>query len=199
MTKKKEEDDFKFPEFDEKEFIRGEKRDIYIVFLTVLYALIIACASTGIFIITKDFVVPFFFGIVAITGLRYFFDVFRIEYGKMEKMKILGTGATYFITWIAIWVILINPPITDISPPVIKDETPKFQEVGAVIGITAFVYDNYIISSVKVMVERNGNSTEYIDMEEIEKNEYFFKLYSFETNSSDIIGTYNYTIRAMDK
>lgn len=163
--KKEEKEDkyeFKLPEFDEKEFLLKEIRDAKATFVAVLFGVIIAFLSLLLTMIKWE--VAFAVGVLSTFGLKFVLMAFHINTDDFEKKNWLGVGAAYFFTWLAVWVLLINPPLIDLAPPQISelnvyvDDNGNYTRVidtvnaDAIIIINATVVDNAGLDSVKLFL-----------------------------------------------
>ena len=131
MAKKVKEDEaeapvFKFPEFDEKEYLRGEIRDAKAIISSALVAIpMAACAAmiTGSFHPTLGIV-------VGLAGFGVIYFLFKMLFKDMTGFKAkhwLMTMGGYFLTFLALWILMINPPFMDLTGPVI--EKPQYATV----------------------------------------------------------------------
>jgi hypothetical protein len=212
--KEKEEEsyEFKMPEFDETEFLKKEVRDAKSLLVTFGYALLIGIISFGLafFNIALSVLV----GIIAVPFLRHIYLQIGIDISLIEKKQWAGNIALYVFTWLAIWILLTNPPFSDIAAPTINgdsvyfgspgnwteyNETTKTYLVfGMNVSINVTVVDNTKVDASSVMIsiqKREGNLFVEIErgqMEKRGKNEYIYIL-------SDIQqGQHRYTITAND-
>lgn len=122
MTKKKDEDkDIIFPKFDEKEYIQKETLNTKVTLITLGYAIVVAFCSFGLSRISPLLVpVGFLLGIFAIMNLRMLYEKLKIDTSKFEKGNWIGNGMMTFFCWLAVWILLSNPPITDMASPSIS-------------------------------------------------------------------------------
>lgn len=125
MSKKKKEDaeeqyEFKFPEFDEKEFIQKEVKESKATIVVIFYAMIFSVVSLLLYILPYPWYLSFVIGILGMFGMKFILDKFKMETKNFEKKHWAGLGGTYFITWLSVFVLLLNPPFSDFSSPEIK-------------------------------------------------------------------------------
>lgn len=160
MAKKsKEKDDgyeFTMPDFDEKEYIRRERRKARTYFLSFAFGIVmgIIChfAWRGI---SPDYrwALTFLLAIASIGFLAKLLQLFKVDITQFGKKEWLGSIAFYFFTWLAIFIISINPPFYDASAPEIDSiSVPAVQEVDSGIIIAAKVTDNVGVESVKINI-----------------------------------------------
>jgi len=114
--KHEEEEEFKLPEFDEREFLRKELVGARIMLVTVVLAVIAAIVSYA-FTLSGVVVIAFFAGLALVFLLPYIVKLFRTETKGYTKRDWFGHGTTFFFAWLAIWVLLMNVPFADVTPP----------------------------------------------------------------------------------
>jgi hypothetical protein len=116
----KEEKEYKPPEFDKKEFMETEinvaKGTIYSIILSVLFGVLafIIMPYTG----TAGGLI---LGAVGIGLLWVLLPILKVEIESYKPMHWLGIIGSYFFLFLAIWVLLCNPPFSDSAPPDIRD------------------------------------------------------------------------------
>ena len=116
-----EEIDFKIPKFDEAKFLKREKRNIRTLFLSFLFGLLIAIISFGFWALLSEstfrWQLVFLLGIFNASWLRYLFLRLNIDLTDFGKKGWFTSYAIYFITWLFVLIILVNPPFYDNEPP----------------------------------------------------------------------------------
>lgn len=170
--KKKEPFEFKTPEFDEVAFMKREVEGAKAAMITLGYAFGVALASWAL---TLAGLAPVggLVGFVALYGLRYVYPLAGVDLSKFDWKLWAGNGAIHIFAWFAFWVLLLNPPFLDVSPPLIHNATvPGGFPVGNVIdggsialtlgGATSFeifanVTDNQQLVAVDMRVTVGGN------------------------------------------
>ena len=120
QEQEKEEKEYKPPEFDKKEFMKTEinvaKGTIYSIILSVLFGVLAfvvmpyAGAAVGLLL-----------GVVGIGLLWIFLPMMKVDIESFKIMHWLGIIGSYFFLFLAIWVLLCNPPFSDRAPPDIKN------------------------------------------------------------------------------
>jgi hypothetical protein len=155
------------PEFDEVEYMRKEVEGARVAIITILVSVPFAFLA---FLLTKPPVneagLGFLAGIAGVVSLRYVYPIFRIPTDAFGRKEWFGNGMIFFFSWLAIWVLLVNPPFTDITPPVliavgvngvdVPLANTAYQlriPVGEVVIINATVTDNVAVESVTVQVD----------------------------------------------
>jgi len=154
-----EELDFKIPKFDEEKFIKRERRNIKTIFISFIFGIIMALICYGFFALMGPetplrwplvFIVMFF----NMTFIRVFFEKLNIDLEDFGRKGWFTSIAIYSFTWMLIFVILINPPFYDESPPTIEIYTlPDMQEPGGDILIVAKVIDNSVLNKDNIIVD----------------------------------------------
>jgi len=154
--RKEEEEEFKLPDFDETAFLRKEITGAKMILLVILLAIIAAVISYFL-TLAGIAVVAFFAGLAVVLLLKYIPKVFGVDTSKLEKKDWLGYGSTYFFAWLAIWVLVMNMPFSDVTSPELtvfvnnNQVTPGAIDVGVPgfpVNITAKATDNAGISDV---------------------------------------------------
>ena len=119
---KEEEYEFTPPEFDEKEFLKKELRDIRTGLITVVFAIVLGIAAGAVSMIGNNLViVAFFIGIAGIAILKQFYAFLGIDTSDFKKKNWAGNIATLFFTFLAVWILTINMPFTDHADPTIEE------------------------------------------------------------------------------
>lgn len=114
--KHEEEEEFTLPEFDEKEYLRKELVGAKVMLLTVILA-VAAAVISYLLTIAGIVVVAFFAGLALIFLLKYVVQGVGIDTTGYERKDWFGHGTTFFFAWLAIWVLLLNVPFADVTPP----------------------------------------------------------------------------------
>lgn len=129
--KRKEEAEWEPPDFDEVKFMKREMRAMRITVLVILWAIPAALVS---YVLTVPplgvSVVAFFAGIGMMFLLKWVLPLLRVETKEWKRRDWMGHGSTFFFTWLAVWILLLNPPFADLTPPMIFAITAGGQPVG---------------------------------------------------------------------
>lgn len=133
-----EEYEFKPPEFDEKGFIEKELRDTRTVIFTVVYAVVLGIVA-GILSITDRVLIgpAFLIALAGMFSLPWIYPIFKIDSKSFQKRNWLGNVGTFFFTFLAIWILLLNQPFGDFAKPTITDVTVWVERPG---NVTALDY-----------------------------------------------------------
>ena len=144
--------------------------------VTVIYAIPIAIISFALTSIDQA-LLGFFVGIMGLISLRYLYPLVRIDIALFEKKNWLGSGAIFFFTWLAVWILICNPPFNDLANPTIDNVKYSIDDGGnwtalvpdanniqignnnTTITIRARIADNDRLDSNSVKIVVNG--TEY--------------------------------------
>jgi hypothetical protein len=114
---------FKYPEFDEKEYLAGEIRDSK----AIIAAALVAIPMAGIAAMITASVHPTLGILMGLAGFGVIFLLFRMLFRDLSAFKakhwLMSLGG-YFLTFLALWILMINPPFMDLSGPAI--ENPQY-------------------------------------------------------------------------
>ncbi|MEE9267922.1 MAG: hypothetical protein V3U70_00775 [Thermoplasmata archaeon] len=162
---------FKVPEFDEVGFLKREVEGAKAAMVTLGYAFVVALASWTLTLIDLA-LVGGLLGVAALYGLRYLYPLSGVDLSRFDWKLWAGNGAIHLFAWFAFWVLLLNPPFLDISPPVIHNvAVPGGLPVNVLDGgsialslggatsfqVFANVTDNQQLVDVQIRVEVLGN------------------------------------------
>ena len=202
--------EFKMPEFDEEEYLRKEVRDSKALFVTFIYAVLIGTVSFGLSHI--DVALAVLVGFIAIVFLRHLYPLVNVDTILMEKKQWAGNIIMYIFAWLAVWILLTNPPFSDFAAPTIREDgmyhgspgnwtqindTTKL-EFGMNISINVTIVDNVEVDEETITIiikEKEGDvfiEKERGAMNRIDKNKYVYVIYDIDQ------GLHKYTITAKD-
>jgi len=139
---KKAEEDYEFipPEFDEKEFLMKEVKDTKISLITIVLAVVFGILAGGLSAISRDLVLPsLLIGLVGVVGLKYIYQLMKIDISHFQKKNWLGSIGSFFFTFLAIFVLLINIPFLDLANPSVEDVSVWVTDGAVSYG---FLYDS---------------------------------------------------------
>lgn len=183
------------PEFDEKKFIEKEKKKAKTYFIAFVFGIVMGIICRFAWInISPDlrWILTFLLAICSLGFLAKIFQIFDIDISKFGKKEWLGSISFYIFTWLAIFILAINPPFYDASPPKIDGVIlPDIQQVGGGVLIAAKITDNVAVRSARVNIT-DGSSWNIYDMQK-DGDVY---TYSYISNKT---GDFYYTIIATDK
>ncbi len=116
--RKEEEADWVAPDFDEGEYMRREVRGTQAAVATILWAIVGAIVAFLLYSVLPA--LAFFAGIAVGFGLFFILPLFGIKTDAFKRRDWAGHGITYFFSWLAFWIILLNPPFGDFTDPTIQ-------------------------------------------------------------------------------
>lgn len=151
-----EEYEFRPPEFDEKEFIEKELRDTRTVIFTVVYAIALGIVAGFLCITDRSLVGPaFLIALVGMFSLPWVYPMAKIDVKAFQKRNWLGNIGTFFFTFLAIWILLLNQPFGDFAKPTITNVTVWVEKPG---NMTALDYKFSSTSGTYQWINRYGGS-----------------------------------------
>jgi hypothetical protein len=200
MAKKKlrsaeaeEEEEFAPPPFNEREFYLGELEMAKATMVAAVWGILIAVVSTAVFALAGSFYFGLAAGVLAALVLKPLLDRLRLVKRKQEAMKWLGMFFSYFLCWLSFWILLVNPPIMDLTPPHLRDRTPEYQEIGSSLRLSIEVMENSGLNELSAELRLPGGG--------VEKRQNFSevttKLFQLDLNYT-VAGVYSYHILAVD-
>ncbi len=217
-VEKKEEYDFKLPEFDEHQFISLELLKAKTSLIAFLLAILMVVITFQLYTITYPAALgPIVLGVFGVMGLPIIIKYLKIDVSDFDWKNWVGTGAVYILTWLAVFILLCNPPFSDFIEPYIDEEKLEFTYqvpdndtwqtwddgsdipilVSPIkINITVKIIDNSAIDkdSVKVMIKGPQNYS--MKMDYIDNDQYRTILRN--NDQKFLKGKYTYSIEAKD-
>jgi heme/copper-type cytochrome/quinol oxidase subunit 4 len=201
--RRKEKDDeedkpFKLPKFDKEEFMRKERRNIKSMFIAFLFAVVMAIICFGFFVLMgpETEVRWFLVLLVAIFSasfIKYFYMRLNIDTSEFTKKNWFVTYAVYFVAWLLILTILVNPPFYDDQNPKIDLVVlPGVQEPGYPVNFCAKITDNTKLKKSDITFSIDGT---VVDPSEYEYTDNLFK---YVHKNNDEIKKYSYTLKVTD-
>lgn len=120
QEEKKEEREYKPPEFDRLDYVRTEVGVSKATIFAAIFSIPMALAAM--------FVVPvggvfggLMAGLAGMTLLYFLIPLIKIDVKPFKWTHWAGAMSTYFMVFLAIWVILCNPPFNDFAHPEIRN------------------------------------------------------------------------------
>jgi len=135
---KKEEQEYEFkpPEFKEREFLLKELRDTRAAIVSVGVAVLFGVAAGVVTALSRGLVgVAFIIGIGGLFSLKFLYNLMGIDISGFTRRNWAGTVVTYFFTFLAIWVLIINTPFVDLTDPGIDELTVWVSDGTTITGI----------------------------------------------------------------
>jgi hypothetical protein len=198
-----EEKPFKIPKFDEEAFLKREKRNIKATIISFLFGILMALICFGFWALMgkNDLRWPLVL-LVAVANaafLKIIFTRVNIDLTDFGRKNWFGSYAIYFITWLIVFIVLVNPPFYDDEAPRIEVSVlPVVQEPGGDIMIVSKMTDN-------LGIDKNSISLEIVDPDEnvtiltpssFDQGD-IIVIFTFENNENQI-GDFSYTLKAQD-
>ena len=116
--RKDDEPDWVAPDFDEVGYMRRELEGARAAVATIGWAVIGALVAFALYSVLP--VLAFFAGIAVGAGMYFVFPLIGIKTDAFKRRDWIGHGFTYFFSWLAFWIILLNPPFSDHTDPTIQ-------------------------------------------------------------------------------
>ncbi len=204
--RRKEKDDeedkpFKLPKFDKEGFIKKERRNIKSMFIAFLFSALMAVICFGFFVLMGPetdmrWLLVLLVAIFSASFIKFFYMRLNIDTSEFTKKNWFVTYGVYFIAWLLILTILVNPPFYDDQDPRVELVVlPNAQEFGGDVKVIARITDNAGIEKSGITLSINNVE---IDQDDFIFEDNFFE-YIFESpenTSGDI--TYNYELSVED-
>jgi hypothetical protein len=171
QEEKKEEREYKPPEFDRLDYLRTEVGVSKATMIAAVFSIPMAMAA--MFIVPVGGVAAgFMAGVTGIAFLYILLPMVKIDIKPFKITQWAGVMSTYFLVFLAIWVVLCNPPFNDYASPDIRDvrvswdggttwanmTVTKAPANATAIIIRAQVTDNVELVVDSVMISRNALS-----------------------------------------
>ena len=223
-TEKKEDYDFKFPAFDEHEYIALELRKIKLAIISFIFAILMVIITYGLYTVTyPDWRGPIVLGLLAIAGIPFIINIMKLDTTDFDWKNWFGAGGIYFFSWLAFFILVCNPPFSDFAAPEIEkdifyldvNDDPNnwtklnFDDDSPIlyspikIKVQAKITDNSEVDkeSVKITIEPsifNNASKSTIKINHVSGNIYEIILVPEGTAQEFQPGRYTFTIEAKD-
>jgi hypothetical protein len=212
-----EEEKYEFvpPDFDEKSFLKKDMLGTKTLMITTAMAIVIGIAAyfLGVFNAILG-------GAIIIFGaaiLRWIYPFFKINVRDVDKKTIAGNILVLMVLSLGIWIMLMNSPFSDHSPPQITSESTFFNngtvwkkyvsdtatpiQSGNLVNITVQCRDNGKIASVTIEVhmasQSTGTFTDMTNTGTYGKYEYV-RSYTTDPSNPNQPTTYIWTIKVVD-
>jgi hypothetical protein len=120
QEEKKEEREYKPPEFDRLDYLRTEVGTSKATMIAAAFAIPMALAA--MFIVPVGGVAAgFMAGITGIAFIYILLPIVKIDVKPFKWTHWAGVMSTYFLVFLAVWVVLCNPPFNDFASPEFRD------------------------------------------------------------------------------
>ncbi|MHB8632440.1 MAG: hypothetical protein ACYDBQ_00540 [Thermoplasmatota archaeon] len=141
-------EDYQFvpPDFDEEAFIHQEVMGFRAGVAILVWGILCALLSWGIFVLLggsqggwlAGLAVMVLFGFL----IKPLYARLKIDTARYKRMNWTGAWFFLFLTWLAIFMLLINPPLGDYSAPQVFVAGSSIQVAGAPVQVDAVATDN---------------------------------------------------------
>lgn len=142
-------EDYEFvpPDFDEDSFIHREMVSFRTTTILFVWGILAALVSWALFGAVQGRFIGWGIGlaIAAAFGLalRWIFPRLKADIKHFGRREWLGTAFLFFFTWLAFFIIAVNPPISDYAAPRVDLVAgPLAQQEGGDVVVDAFFEDN---------------------------------------------------------
>ena len=192
--------DFQIPKFDEEAFIKRERRNIKTMFIAFLFGLLLAVICFGFWVLLEGSFVRWelvlLVAVVNSIWIRYLFLKLKIDLTDFGRKGWLTAFVTYFITWLLVLIVLVNPPFYDAEAPHVDIVTlPGIQEPGGTVLFAGYITDNVGVTKAGITFTiTDPNGTIITPEFSFEKSIFRFTY----QNQNNILGTFNYTAVVSD-
>lgn len=157
------EEEFKIPEFDKEEFLRREKRKAKTTFVSFLFGIVMAIICHFLWLNLDASIrwpLCFFLAIASIGFMAKILQILNIDISQFSKKEWAGSIAFYFFTWLAVFILSLNPPFYDASPPKIELVLlPEMQQNGSIL-VLAHITDNVGLRDVHIKIDNTSYEME---------------------------------------
>ncbi|MFP4001328.1 MAG: hypothetical protein ACLFSM_01945 [Thermoplasmata archaeon] len=194
-------------DFDREEYMHKEIDKGKSTLIAVGLAPFFAFVTMYVFTLTEVWQISLVAGMLGLIFLKPIYDYLDIDLDKIGKKGWVKNGGVYFMTLLAVWVILMNPPISDFADPQIDDVAIEVNHQGEwkspdqienitenapyEIRVVANVTDNDEVDPSSVMIKFEGG-----DWENMNKTEDY--IYEYRPEGEFETGTYNIKIKVED-
>ncbi len=154
--------EFKLPDFDEDTFIHREIVSFKTTAILFGWGIVAAAVSWAAFTWLKGetgngwmlgLIICATFGF----SLKWLYPKLGIDVAHFKRREWMGTGFLFFFTWLAFFMVAINPPLSDFAAPqVLLSANPPAQLENGTVNLAMLAVDNDRIASSDLTVLRNG-------------------------------------------
>lgn len=152
--RKDDEADWVAPEFDEVSYMRREIEGARAAVVTIGWAVVGALVAFGLYSVSSA--LAFIGGIAVGFGLYFILPLLGIKTDSFKRRDWTGHGITYFFSWLAVWLILLNPPFGDFTDPSIQGISVSPTRSGYTLGLLCAV------PGASVSIPATGNTSIYV-------------------------------------
>jgi hypothetical protein len=121
MAHKKRRDEpsaeIELPKFDEEEFMRNDMEGTKASVWSILYAIPATLVAFAVTVALEAPVVALGVGLLFLVTLRRVLPLLRVKTAAFKLKDWLGHSVTFFFSFLAFWILVMNPPFSDFTAP----------------------------------------------------------------------------------
>lgn len=154
-TEAEEKYEFVPPEFDEKQFLLDEIKTTKRVVLIVLYGMLFGVLAAVATAVTKNGYFGLMVFLLGVFLIKYFLITMQFDLSKFTKKTWAESVLWFFVTSLAIWILVVNPPFIDNISPEIKNIRLSIDVQGTIIVYNySFEAQDWQTSAKNMSVEK---------------------------------------------
>jgi len=203
---KDEEEDkpFKIPKFDKEKFIKKEKKNIKSTFIAFLFGVFMSFICFGFWVLMGSgtglrWPLVVLVAIASASFVKYIYIKINLDTSDFTKKNWFSSYAIYLISWLIVFIMLVNPPVYDSEGPVVDMVVlPEMQEQNGDILFVAKITDNVGIDkdSLKIEITDPDDEVSAITPFTFEQSDKIVK-FLFD-NPNNLTGDFSYILTAED-
>lgn len=117
-------------EFDKEEYMKDEIIKGKSTLIAVALAPIFGVVSWFVFTLTEDAFISLFAGLIGVAMFKPIYQMFNIDIDKLGKKSWIKNFGVFFLTLLAVWIILMNPPFSNFADPEVTDVSMEIEVDG---------------------------------------------------------------------
>lgn len=197
MADDKDQEDFQPPKFDEDAFVHREMVSFRTTAILFAWGIIAALLSWIGYTALDGAQSAWYLGLLicAVFGyaLKFLFPRLGADIAHFKRKDWFGTGALFFFTWLSFFLVAVNPPLGDHSPPQIEMAlSPAVPAPGQDAVLTVLAADNTGVQGDPTFVIKRGQADVPFTVENKGHGIYNLSL------SGVAAGSYDVTVTAQD-
>lgn len=153
---------FDLPDFDEDTFIHREMVSFRTTSILIVWSIVAAAVSLGAFMLVRgNSATGWLLGLVVCGvfgySLKWLFPKLGADVAHFKRREWSGTAFLFFFSWLAFFIVAVNPPVSDFSPPhVLIAASPTAQVENGTVSLAFLVVDNARVAHQDLTVTRDG-------------------------------------------
>ncbi len=159
-----EEFDFDVPEFDKVEYMKDEIRKGKSILISVAIAPIFSFIALQLFLLIGDWTLALIGGLTGLVLIPPVLRTLNVDTDELGKKEWAMDAAMFFFTFLAIWVILMNPPVNDFAHPTVNDMDVMVQDPDT--GEWVKLKNANITNGEDYTIKINAKITDNVDVED---------------------------------